>query len=227
MGLIVAIDGPSGAGKGTVARMVAKQLGFLHIDTGALYRAVAYLATKSGISFDDEASLAKLASELNVEFKTNATGERLVFADGQDVTRQIRTEAMSQGASIVGKLPAVRLGLHDLQRRLGLNAPKGAVLEGRDIGTVIFPDAEVKIFLAADDLVRAKRRYDQLKASGQDAEFDDVLEDLKKRDARDRERDVAPCKPASDSIIIDTTQMLPEQVANAIETEVKKKMGKQ
>jgi len=226
MALIVAIDGPSGAGKGTVARMVAKRLGFLHIDTGALYRAVAYLATKAGIAWDDEAALAKLATQLEVAFKTDSAGKRQVWANGHDVTRQIRTEAMSQGASIVGKLPGVRLGLHDLQRRLGLNAPKGAVLEGRDIGTVIFPEAQVKIFLAADERVRAERRFAQLKAQGQQADFDAVLADLKERDARDQGRDVAPCKPAPDSIVIDTTSMQPEQVADAIEAAARKVMEK-
>lgn len=205
---IVAIDGPAGAGKSTVSRRVAARLGFAMVDTGAIYRAVALAATRAGVALDDDARLAGLLPSLDIRFAPPAApgdGPR-VFLGCEDVSREIRTPPMSLGASKVSARPVVRAGLLALQRRLALaEGNAGAVLEGRDIGTVVFPDADAKFFLTASAEERARRRHDELRARGDPSTFEEVLSDQRRRDRDDSERAVAPLRPAADAVEVDTS----------------------
>lgn len=211
--MIVAIDGPAGSGKSTVAKLLAKRLGFTYLDTGAIYRALGYLAKEKGVSLEDEEALAELAKEMKLSFEDSGEGIKVIL-NGEDVTRAIRTEEAGMAASIVSKHPKVRKALLDLQRRF---AEKGdLVAEGRDMGTVVFPNAEVKVFLTASCEVRARRRYKELKEKGMNVSFEEVLESVKKRDQQDATRSVAPLKPADDAVIIDTSNMGIEDVVNKI-----------
>jgi cytidylate kinase len=203
-GITVAIDGPAGAGKSTVAKRIAMALGYALVDTGAIYRAIALLAARAGIALDDDARLAQLVAGLDIGFRFE-DGANHVFVSGEDVSLAIRAPEISMAASTVSARPAVRAGLLDLQRRLA--GAGGAVLEGRDIGTVVFPDAPVKIFLDATAQERARRRHDELVARGEPALYDDVLDEVRRRDAQDAGRDVAPLKAADDAIIVDSTRM--------------------
>jgi cytidylate kinase len=205
---IVAIDGPAGAGKSTASRLVAARLGFAMVDTGAIYRAVALAATRRGVALDDDARLAGVLPAVDNRFAPPAApgaGQRVLLGD-EDVSVEIRTPAMSLGASKVSGRAVVRDALLDLQRRLAL-APgnAGAVLEGRDIGTVVFPDADVKFFLTASAEERARRRHAELRAKGDPQTFEEVLADQLRRDRDDSERAVAPLRPADDAVVIDTT----------------------
>jgi cytidylate kinase len=198
---IVAIDGPAGAGKSTVARQLARRLGFSMIDTGAIYRAVALAARRAEIPWDDDDGLRKLLDAgLGLVFR-----EDRVLLKGRDVTEALRTPEITRGASVVSARPVVREKLLGLQRELGLEAPRGAVLEGRDIGTVVFPDAQVKFFLTASDEARAQRRHSELAEKGLHVPLEDVLADQRQRDKDDTERTIAPLKSAPDAIVIDTT----------------------
>jgi cytidylate kinase len=198
---IVAIDGPAGAGKSTVARQLAARLGFSMIDTGAIYRSVALAALEAGIAWDDDQGLRGL---LDRGLLLGFQGDRVLLA-GRDVSEEIRTPSISRGASVVSARPVVREKLLQLQRDLGRNAPKGAVLEGRDIGTVVFPDAEVKFFLTATDEARALRRHAELSEKGLTVDLPEVLADQRRRDKDDTERAIAPLKPAPDALLVDTT----------------------
>jgi cytidylate kinase len=204
---IVAIDGPAGAGKSTVARQLARRLGFAMIDTGAIYRSVALAARRAGIEWDDDEGLRKLLDDgLELAFLSEPDSlEQRVLLHGQDVTQAIRTPEITRGASVVSARPVVREKLLGLQRSLGLEAPQGAVLEGRDIGTVVFPDAPVKFFLTASDEARAQRRHAELAEKGLHVPMQEVLADQRRRDKDDRERAIAPLRAASDAITIDTT----------------------
>ena len=198
---IVAIDGPAGAGKSTVARQLAQRLGFSMIDTGAIYRSVALAARQSEIAWDDDQGLANLlAHGLPLGFRDG----RVMLA-GQDVSEAIRTPEMSRGASVVSARSIVRERLLELQRELGRAAEHGAVLEGRDIGTVVFPDAEVKFFLTASDEARAARRHAELSEKGISPGLPKVLADQRQRDRDDTERAIAPLRPAPDAVLVDTT----------------------
>lgn len=203
-GITVAIDGPAGAGKSTVAKRVAMALGFTLVDTGAIYRAVALLAARAGVALNDEAGLAQLVAGLDIAFRFE-DGINHVFLGGEDVSEAIRAPEISMAASTVSARPVVRAGLLDLQRRLA--GAGGAVLEGRDIGTVVFPNAPVKIFLDATPEVRAQRRYDELVGKGEQATYRSVLDDVMRRDAQDAGRDVAPLAAADDAVIVDSTSM--------------------
>jgi len=213
---LLAIGGPAGAGKSTVSRRVAHRLGFSIIDTGALYRAVALAARRAGVDWEDEAGLEALLRRIDLRLEGDGEEESRVFLDGDDVSLAIRTPEISLGASKVSAVRAVREGLLGLQRRLGLAAPRGAVLEGRDIGTVVFPDADAKIFLTASVEQRARRRYEELRARGEDVDFEEVLADQIRRDRRDTERALAPLRPAEDAFVVDSTGRTIEEVADEI-----------
>jgi CMP/dCMP kinase len=207
---IVAIDGPAGAGKSTVARQLARRLGFSIIDTGAIYRTVALVAARAGIAWDDDEGLRKLLDRgLGLSFE----GER-VLLDGEDVSEAIRTPEISRGASVVSARPVVREKLLGLQRELGRRAARGAVLEGRDIGTVVFPDADVKFFLTASDDARARRRYAELAGKGRPQALAEVLADQRQRDQDDTTRAIAPLRAAPDAVVVDTTDIDLDQVVD-------------
>lgn len=212
---VVAIDGPAGSGKSTVAKMLAKRLAFTHIDTGALYRGVALLALRKKVAMEDEAAVVKAASGAKLEFHQTPDGN-LLHIDGENVHREIRTEQVSQIASKVSAYPGVRALLLELQRALGANG--GVVLEGRDIGTVVFPAAEVKIFLTANIDARAKRRALELSAKGTAVDLDRVKTEMAQRDKQDSERAVAPLVQASDAVLVDTSDLPIESVLDHLES---------
>jgi len=222
---IVAIDGPAGAGKSSASRLLAARLGFALVDTGAIYRVVALAASRRGIAFDDDARLGALLPALQIRFAPPATpgGGQQVLLGGEDVSQAIRTPPMSLGASAVSARPVVRDGLLELQRRLAL-APenRGAVMEGRDIGTVVFPNADLKIFLTAGEGQRAQRRFAELQQKGDPSTLEQVREDQRRRDKNDSERAVAPPKPAPDARILDSSEMdlasVVEELAREVET---------
>jgi CMP/dCMP kinase len=214
--IIVAIDGPAGAGKSTVAKQLARRLGFVLVDTGAIYRCVALTARRRGVALDDDAGLGALVAALDVAFETR-DGETVVRLDGEDVSGEIRRPEISQSASRVASRPVVRAGLLELQRRLGRAAERGAVLEGRDIGTVVFPDADVKVFLFADPAVRATRRQQELSLKGANVSVAQVLTDQTQRDRDDSERAVAPLRAAPDAVQIDSSTLDVSEVAERIE----------
>lgn len=201
---VVAIDGPSGTGKGTLSERLARAFGWHFLDSGVLYRLVGTLALKRGVSLDDAAALGKLAATLPVEFRTGTTGVD-IYLEGECVTERVREEAISAAASRVAAWPAVRDAL--LARQRALRRPPGLIADGRDMGTVVFPDAPLKVFLTASPETRAERRYKQLKSKGIDVSLATLLEDIRTRDERDAQRAVAPLRPAPDAEILDTTQL--------------------
>lgn len=225
---IVAIDGPAGAGKSTAARRIAARLGFALVDTGAIYRAVALAASRKGIAFDDDPRLGELLPQLAIRFEPlpEGAGQRVLLG-GEDVSAAIRTPPMSLGASAVSARPVVRAGLLELQRRLA-TAPenRGAVLEGRDIGTVVFPDADAKFFLTASPEVRASRRFEELRQKGDPATLEQVLADQLKRDRDDSSRAVAPLRPAPDAVLLETSAMGLEAVVEALASAVTERLSR-
>lgn len=212
-GITVAIDGPAGAGKSTVAKEVADALGYVLVDTGAIYRCVTLLAMRRNIVWDDGKKLVPLIDTLNISFSLQ-DGVNRVFLDREDVTLAIRARDISQHVSAVSAFPEVRLALLDLQRQLA--GQGGAVLEGRDIGTVVCPDAPVKFFLDASPQERARRRYEELVARGENVALEEVLEEIIARDALDRSRDHAPLKPAADAVLLDSTRLSVQEVIDTI-----------
>ena len=212
----VAIDGPAGAGKSTVARAAAKELGYIYVDTGALYRAVGLNSLRIGVETTDAEKVAETLGSISVELKF-VDGEQQVLLNGENVSSEIRTPDASMAASNVSAIPAVRAFLFDLQRDIAKK--NNCIMDGRDIGTVVLPDAQVKIFLTASPEIRAKRRYDELIEKGSDVDYDDVLADLIKRDYNDSHREVAPLKPAEDGVTVDTSGLtLEESIDKIIET---------
>jgi cytidylate kinase len=209
--LIVAIDGPAGAGKSTAARLLADALGYALLDTGAIYRVMALRALERGIGWDDGAAVAALAEGLNLSFKLDGEVNR-VFVDGQEMGISIRTPEISEGASRVSALPEVRAALLDLQRRIG--AAGGVVVEGRDIGTVVFPQAEAKFFLTASADERARRRVAELRAAGRPAELETTRAELIARDQRDSTRAAAPLRKADDALEIDSSALSRTEVVD-------------
>ena len=207
---ILTIDGPSGSGKGTIARRVADHLGWRLLDSGALYRLVAHAGLKQGTPRDAEADFAQIAAHLNVVFGIGAQGEEQIWLNGEEVSGAIRTEQAGEGASKVAAMPKVREAL--LARQRSFAAPPGLVADGRDMGTVIFPDAGLKIFLTASPEERAQRRYKQLKDKGLDANLAALSLEIAERDRRDASRPIAPLKPADDAVIVDSTSMPIESV---------------
>ncbi len=214
--VIVALDGPAGAGKSTVAKLVAERAGLALVDTGAIYRSVGLVALRRGVALDDGERLGAIATELSTGLRFSwAAGQNRVFLGDEDVSQAIRTPEASAASSAVSRHPQVRAALMDLQRELGRRAP-GAVLEGRDIGTVVFPGAKVKAFVTASAEERARRRMAELAAKGHAEPFDKVLAEIVQRDKQDSERAAAPLKPAADAVVVDTTGKSIDEVANAI-----------
>ncbi len=211
MNYAIAIDGPAGAGKSTIAKILAKELELIYVDTGALYRTIGYYITNLGIDTADTDAVVAALPSLTVELKY-VDGVQRVFANGEDVSDLIRTPVISMAASAVSAIPAVRAYLLDTQRNIA--ATHSVIMDGRDIGTVILPDAKVKIFLSASPESRAKRRYDELQAKGDPATYEEVLADMIKRDYDDSHRAIAPLKQAEDAIAVDTSgETLEESVA--------------
>ena len=202
---IVAIDGPAGAGKSTASRRLAGRIGFVLVDTGAIYRGIALTAKERGISWDDGPALRALAERTQLSFAVGSSGEPRLRIDGVDRAAEIRSPEISAGASAISRHPEVREALLGLQRALG--AEGGVVLEGRDIGTVVFPDAEVKIFLTASPEVRGRRRFEELRAQGVEADLDATIEAVRARDRADETRAVAPLRPAPDAEWLDSSAM--------------------
>jgi cytidylate kinase len=219
---IVAIDGPAGAGKSSASRLLAARLGFAMVDTGAIYRAVALAASRRGIAFDDDPGLGALLPAIDLRFEPlGEGGGQRVLLGAEDVSAAIRTPPMSLGASAVSARPVVRAGLLELQRRLAVApANRGAVLEGRDIGTVVFPDADAKFFLTASPEERARRRHAELAARGDRSTFEEVLADQLRRDRDDSERAIAPLRPAEDAVVVDTGGIALAQVVERLAAEV-------
>lgn len=210
---IIAIDGPAGAGKSTVARMVAERLGYLYIDTGAMYRAVALQVMRAGTSISDHRAITALAKRLDIRFERADSGQH-ILVDGEDVSEAIRTSEATRLSSPVSAIRGVRNRLVEIQRKMGEQG--GVVMEGRDIGTVVFPDAEVKIFLTASAQERARRRTEELKAKGVEADQAQIAAEIAERDLRDSSRAHAPLKQAPGAILIDSDKLKPEEVADEI-----------
>ncbi|WP_373100528.1 MULTISPECIES: (d)CMP kinase [Pasteurellaceae] len=206
---VITVDGPSGAGKGTLCYALAEKLGFALLDSGAIYRVTALAALKKQVALEDETALAELAAGLEIEFLPQA-GEVMIFLQGEDVSGQIRTQAVAEAASKIAVFPQVRAALLQLQRDFATE--KGLIADGRDMGTVVFPDAQVKLFLDASAEERAKRRYNQLQSKGINGNFAQILAEIKARDNRDRNRPVAPLKPAPDALLLDSTELGIDQV---------------
>ncbi|MCS5581731.1 MAG: (d)CMP kinase [Gammaproteobacteria bacterium] len=209
---VITIDGPSGSGKGTVAVRIAEKLDFTLLDSGALYRSVGIAALRGGIDLRDHQQIAELARHLNIEFGVSSPDS--VWLDGEDVSLEIRTDIGSELASQIGAIPAAREALYE--RQLAFRKAPGLVADGRDMGTVVFQDAIIKIYLTARPEERAQRRYKQLIDKGIDASLADLLRDLKERDARDSERPISPLKPAKDAVVLDTTDLHIDQVVEKV-----------
>jgi cytidylate kinase len=207
-GLIIAIDGPAASGKSTTAQLLAQKLGYVYIDTGAMYRACALKAKKMGIDINDEESIRELLDDIDIRIENHNSKNR-IFLDGEDVSEDIRADDISALASAISAIPAVRYKMVELQRKMGEKG--GVILDGRDIGTFVFPTAEVKFFLTASPEVRAKRRWLELQQKGINKDFSEVLADLVKRDNNDSQRALAPLKKADDAIEVDTSNMTIEE----------------
>ncbi len=207
-GLIIAIDGPAASGKSTTAQLLAQKLGYVYIDTGAMYRACALKAKKMGIDINDEESIRELLDDIDIRIENHNSKNR-IYLDGEDVSEDIRADDISALASAISAIPAVRYKMVELQRKMGEKG--GVILDGRDIGTFVFPTAEVKFFLTASPEVRAKRRWLELQQKGINKDFSEVLADLVKRDNNDSQRALAPLKKADDAIEVDTSNMTIEE----------------
>ena len=203
MSIAIAIDGPAGAGKSSLSKEVARELSFIYVDTGALYRTIGLAASRKGISMDDKDGIVSLLDEIEVKLAFNDEGTQIVLLNGEDVSGYIRTPQASMYASAVSAIPEVRAFLLDLQRNMAKN--DNVIMDGRDIGTVVLPDAKIKIFLTASAEKRAMRRYKANIEKGIDVSYEDVLKDVNERDYNDSHRAIAPLKPAEDSITVDTS----------------------
>lgn len=217
----VAVDGPAGAGKSTISRAAAKELGFIYVDTGALYRAVGVYALRNGIGTKDSENIEKALKDIVVELKFVGDVQH-VFLNGEDVSTEIRTPEASMAASDVSAIPCVRAFLFDLQRDIAKK--NNCLMDGRDIGTVVLPDAKIKIFLTASAEERAKRRYKELVEKGAKDTYEEVLADLGKRDYQDSHREIAPLKPAEDSVIVDTSDYNFDEAKNIIVNIIKERI---
>ena len=214
MSIAIALDGPAGAGKSSIAKRAAKALGFIYVDTGALYRTVGLAAMRNNVEPAPGAELDALLAAIKVELTFNEKGEQIVLLDGEDVSGEIRTPEASMMASRISAVPAVRAYLLDLQRNMAKT--DNVIMDGRDIGTVVLPDAKVRIFLTASPEARAQRRWKELSEKGMDVSYDDVLKDVIERDYNDTHREIAPLRPAEGSVTVDTTELDFEQSVAAI-----------
>jgi len=219
----VAIDGPAGAGKSTLARRAAKELGFLYVDTGAIYRTVALKTLRAGAEPSDPAQVIPLLQGLDIQMDYGPDGEQRMFLDGEDVSSAIREHQVSGLASKVSAIPEVRAFLLDFQRRQARE--HNVLMDGRDIGTVVLPNADVKIFLTADPRTRAERRVYDLEMRGQKADFDTILRDIQQRDEQDRNRSIAPLRQAEDAVLLDTTHFNLEESLAALLSIIKEKIN--
>ena len=217
---VITVDGASGTGKGTVSQLIAKRLGWKFLDSGALYRVLALAAQKHGVSLENETALRVLAEYFDVQFIAVESEPPQILLEGEDVTETIRTEKMGNAASKTASLSAVRTAL--LNRQRAFREPPGLVADGRDMGTIVFPDADLKIFLTASPEERALRRYNQLKEKGINVKLTDLVEELRERDKRDQERTVAPLRPAEDAICINTDHLTVEEVVERVLSETSK-----
>ena len=220
--IVVVVDGPAGAGKSTICKLFAEKTGYCCLDTGGLYRTVAWLARVKNVAFDNEKHLAELCRDIDITVDKN-TGKILIYADGEEMAGQIRSEEMGMGASLVSRLPLVRAALLPLQREVGKEG--GIIAEGRDMGTVVFPDAEVKIFLDADLSERANRRCRELAGRGENPDYKEIFRDISLRDDQDRNRTAAPLKPSPDAVVVDTTGLTIDEVVDVLQTIVRSRQG--
>ena len=218
----VAIDGPAGAGKSTIAKKLAKELGYVYVDTGAMYRAMAYYFLKNQVDTNDEEAIAKACPNVNVTIAYQ-DGEQQVLLNGENVNGVIRKEEVGKTASTTSVYPVVRAKLMDLQRELAMK--ENVIMDGRDIGTVVLPNADVKIFLTASSKVRAKRRYDELTEKGVECDFDEIEKDIIDRDYRDMHRETAPLKQAEDAILLDSSELDIDGVVNRMKEIIKEAIG--
>ena len=218
----IAIDGPAGAGKSTIAKRLAKELGYVYVDTGAMYRAMAYYFLKNQVDTNDEEAIAKACPNVNVTIAYQ-DGEQQVLLNGENVNGVIRKEEVGKMASTTSVYPVVRAKLMDLQRELAMK--ENVIMDGRDIGTVVLPNADVKIFLTASSKVRAKRRYDELTEKGVECDFDEIEKDIIDRDYRDMHRETAPLKQAEDAILLDSSELDIDGVVNRMKEIIKEAIG--
>lgn len=221
---VIAVDGPGGAGKGELTKRLAKELHYDLLDSGAIYRVLGYAARKAGLALFDEESVAQEAALMNLKFKVEQDGVHVLLGN-EDISKEIRTEEAAVNASKVAALPLVRNALLQRQRDFAKDVD-GLVADGRDMGTVVFPNAQVKIFLDASAEIRAQRRVLQLQQAGKEANFEEILKDIQERDNRDRNRPVAPLKPANDAVVIDSSNMSIEEVYNKVMEIIKVKLAK-
>ncbi len=220
----IAIDGPSGAGKSTISRKAAERFGFIYVDTGAIYRTIGLASKNHGVSLDDKAAVIAMLPKLQIELRYNESGEQHMYLDGADVSQDIRLPEVSMLASGVSAIPEVRAFLVDMQRNMAKK--HDVIMDGRDIGTVILPDADLKIFLTADVEDRARRRYEELVAKGIDKPFDEVLDEMKRRDEQDSLRAAAPLKAADDAVLLDTSGNTLEESVTAVCRLIAEKTGR-
>ncbi|MEE0914022.1 MAG: (d)CMP kinase [Ruminococcus sp.] len=222
MSIAIALDGPAGAGKSTIAKRAAKALDFIYVDTGALYRTIGLAATRSNVEPIPSQEVESLLAQITVDLTFNDKGEQIVLLDGEDVSGLIRTPEASMMASKISAIPSVRAYLLDLQRNMAKS--HNVIMDGRDIGTVVLPDAKVKIFLTASPEARATRRYKELCEKGMDVKYEDILSDVIERDYNDSHRETAPLKPAEGCVMVDTTELDFEQSVERIITVIKENM---
>ncbi len=218
MSFNVAIDGPAGAGKSTVAKAVAKEMGLIYVDTGAMYRAMALFMLREGVDIKDRLKIAEKCTQADITIRYE-DGVQVVYLNGENVNRYIRTEEVGEAASVISPVPKVRENMVRLQKALA--AQSDCIMDGRDIGTCVLPGAQLKIYLTASSDVRAKRRYDELTAKGQSCHLQQIKEDIEDRDYRDMHREISPLKQAEDAVLVDTSHMSQEEVID----EIKKRCG--
>ena len=223
MSFIVAIDGPAGTGKGTITKLISKEMGLVNIDTGATYRCVALYTLQNNISVEDTKKIIEELPNIKIDMK-NENGEQTVYLNGQDVTNEIRTPEVTKIVSNISSIKEVRFAMVDVQRNLAQG--KDVIMEGRDITTYVFPNADVKIYMDADEVERAKRRHKEMQEKGMEMTFEEVLENIQKRDKNDKEKEIGALRIAEDAIYVDTTNLTIDEVKEKIKQIIEEKRGK-